>query len=302
MTRYCAVQVDLDTVGVLRSFFGSPGVGPEGPDETSLRALVEFRRLFEQEQVHSTLFVVGRDLERADYRSLVRSMFAQGHEIANHTHGHPSSLPALSHADRHEEIQACEQAIIQTTGEPPVGFRAPCYRIDRPTLDLLADAGYLYDASVLPSPFVILMKALHLATGLGRAGRNGPGSLAHALKSRNLYRECNGQRSIVEVPVSTAPWTRLPLHSTVLIHVPGPLSLLASRPEKERFVTMTFHLVDLMGPHVPASVRRRHPTAAISLEKRRRRCREIIRFLKREYTLVTTREMVDLWIDQGRIS
>jgi peptidoglycan/xylan/chitin deacetylase (PgdA/CDA1 family) len=292
--RSLAVQVDLDTLPVLAGFFG--GKAGDGPGGESIRALERFRGMFHDEGVRATLFVVGRDLEDGEYAGLVRRMSLEGHEIANHTQSHPHDVTDLSPNERRREIGECESAVEALTGSRPVGFRAPCYRPSGAILDIIADAGYLYDASVLPSPFVFAMKAFHVATGLGRSGGgSGPGSAAHAMGTRRVHRvERPGARGLVEVPVATTAM-RFPVTSTTMLRVPAPLFSLLGR----KHVSFTFHLVDLMDPGgLPAEVLRRHPTAGMPLERKLGRCLGILRALGRACDLVTTREMVEVWIDR----
>ncbi len=80
----------------------------------------------------------------------------QGHEIVNHTYSHPwsevfNSRPFLSltPAEQKEEIERGHEAIVQTLGYEPVGFRAPHLDLSLAIYPILAAMGYRYSSSAL---------------------------------------------------------------------------------------------------------------------------------------------------------
>ena len=49
------------------------------------------------------------------------------------------------------ELERTETAVQRATGQRPIGFRGPGYSWSTTLLEILADRGYLYDASTLPT-------------------------------------------------------------------------------------------------------------------------------------------------------
>lgn len=99
----------------------------------------------------ATFFIVGRLAEAAP--QLVRDIAARGHEIAYHSHNHVSLLkeePARFKA----ESRADKDHLEQLAGKSVVGFRAPCFSLTPKSawaLDILAEAGFHYSSSVMPT-------------------------------------------------------------------------------------------------------------------------------------------------------
>ena len=62
------------------------------------------------------------------------------------------------------DLVAAEDAIAEATGERPLGFRGPGFSWSPQLLEVLAERGYLYDASTLPTYLGPLARAYFLAT------------------------------------------------------------------------------------------------------------------------------------------
>jgi polysaccharide deacetylase family protein (PEP-CTERM system associated) len=101
-------------------------------------------------ETKATFFVLGWIAER--YPALVRSIAAQGHEIASHGYGHQRASD-LSQAQFEADIQRAK-AILEGIVDVEVrGYRAPSFSIGTGNLwafDSLARAGYRYSSSVYP--------------------------------------------------------------------------------------------------------------------------------------------------------
>jgi peptidoglycan/xylan/chitin deacetylase (PgdA/CDA1 family) len=83
--------------------------GPCGQTQALLNVLKE-------KNVKTTFFVIGQNI--GSQQSAMRNMYADGHEIANHSNGYDSG-PSQS------SIQSCSDAIKNITGSNPTLFRAP---------------------------------------------------------------------------------------------------------------------------------------------------------------------------------
>lgn len=98
----------------------------------------------------STCFVLGSFAER--YPDAVRRLARAGHEIATHGSTH-ALVYEMPRAGFREFLRRGIEALGAVTGEPPLGFRAPSWSVDRNTpwlAEELLAAGLRYDASVFP--------------------------------------------------------------------------------------------------------------------------------------------------------
>lgn len=84
----------------------------------------EYLALLERYHARATFFSIGQNIERA--RPLAREISRAGHELANHTHSHPSGAWwALSSACVRREIARGSRAIAEAVGTSPRVFRSP---------------------------------------------------------------------------------------------------------------------------------------------------------------------------------
>jgi polysaccharide deacetylase family protein (PEP-CTERM system associated) len=106
--------------------------------------------LFEEFRIHATFFVLGWVGEH--HPSLVRRIAATGHEIASHGYEHRLVYDQTADAFR-EDVRRAKGLLEDLSGRAIAGYRAPSYSITARSLwalDVLADEGYEYDASIFP--------------------------------------------------------------------------------------------------------------------------------------------------------
>lgn len=161
-TAAAAFCFDLDAESAILSF------APEASSRMSvmthqaygpLVGVPRLLRLLAQRDVKATFFVPGYTAHR--YPDTVRSIAAEGHEIAHHGYLHEP----LGDADETAEINYLERgidALESVTGIRPIGYRAPMWELNYRSPRLLAERGFLYDSSLMDgdSPY-------ELATGHG---------------------------------------------------------------------------------------------------------------------------------------
>jgi peptidoglycan/xylan/chitin deacetylase (PgdA/CDA1 family) len=80
------------------------------------------------------------------YPELIASIAEDGHEVASHSYSH-YLMNSFSREEEREEIEKTTAAIEQATGKRPRGWRSPLYSTTGQTLELLAECGYVWDAS-----------------------------------------------------------------------------------------------------------------------------------------------------------
>jgi peptidoglycan/xylan/chitin deacetylase (PgdA/CDA1 family) len=91
----------------------------DGPHPTLTPRLLD---MLKERGVKATFYVIGQEVVR--FPEIVQRMVAEGHEIGNHTHTHPS-LPKIGSARVGEEISKSNAAIEQAVGVRPTTMRPP---------------------------------------------------------------------------------------------------------------------------------------------------------------------------------
>lgn len=165
----------------------------ERPDfrRTALPELAErYLELLRRYQMKSTFFVVGE--LAAQFRSTIREIHAEGHELACHTYSH-LSLDQYSPKTFEEDLKRNLDAIHDCVDTEAIGFRAPILSLTEKTqwaYEVLAKLGIKYSSSVLCSK-----NPLHGWPGFGERPRRIQG--------------------VLELPVTLARflWMRVPIGS-----------------------------------------------------------------------------------------
>ncbi len=101
----------------------------------------------------ATFFTIGRVAQSAP--DLVRNIAARGHEIAYHSHNHVS-LTAEEPARFRRESAEDKDQLEQVSGQRVIGFRAPRFSLTPQSLwclDVLAELGFRYSSSIMPTEF-----------------------------------------------------------------------------------------------------------------------------------------------------
>lgn len=106
--------------------------------------------LFASLDRRATLFFLG-DFAR-HHPGLVKRAAAAGHEIASHGNMH-ERLHRLAPDTLQQDLADSRKILEDLAGAPVLGFRAPTWSVTRQTawaLDVIAEAGFAYDASIFP--------------------------------------------------------------------------------------------------------------------------------------------------------
>jgi polysaccharide deacetylase family protein (PEP-CTERM system associated) len=120
------------------------------PSGSVPRQIDEIRRILDSIGARGTFFCVGSTA--AAYPSVIRSLVADGHEIASHGYSH-KPVYKFSPAEFEADLKRAHEILGDLSGRPPLGFRAPQFSINPATwwaFDILAKWGYLYDSSIFP--------------------------------------------------------------------------------------------------------------------------------------------------------
>ena len=220
--RVCAVSVDLDEIG---HYHAIHGLGPPAPERAHAVydiALPRLAELSESLGLPLTLFAVGADLGRQQSADRLRDQVRLGHEIGNHSLDHRYDLTRLEPDEMARQIVDSASAIEAATGQRPVGFRAPGYTVSDELLELVARSGHVYDSSVFPCLAYWSMKLgvlglQRLAARRSEAIVGTPQALvAPAGPYRVGTRFWQRGTGLLELPIQTTPWLRLPYIGTTL--------------------------------------------------------------------------------------
>ncbi|MGK3208880.1 polysaccharide deacetylase family protein [Amycolatopsis sp. MEPSY49] len=215
-----SVSVDLDNLWAYLKTHGDPA----WRDHPSYLGTAVPRLLDVLGGQRLTFFVVGADAVREDGAKAVAAIAAAGHEVANHSFGHEPWLHRYSRDRLEDELSRTEEAIVAAGVPRPTGFRGPGYSVTRDLVELLAERGYAYDASTLPTWIGPLARAYHNRTVRAGAGGEGLGELfggfSRVLAPVHAYRwrTCGGG-ALVELPVTTMPLLRTPIHGSYLLQL-----------------------------------------------------------------------------------
>jgi protoporphyrinogen oxidase len=219
---FATLSLDLDD---LWSYLKTRGDGswrsfPSFLDVVVPRAL----RFLDERDQPVTWFVVGQDAALTSNREILSSIAAAGHEVGNHSFMHEPWLH-LYDADRlDEELTRTERAIEEVTGQHPTGFRGPGFSVSEEVLLALARRGYRYDASTLPTFIGPLARAFYLRnadlTPDERAERDALfGPFREGRRPLKPYRWGLDGIGLTEVPVTTMPGLRTPIHMSYLMYL-----------------------------------------------------------------------------------
>jgi len=217
-----SLSLDLDNEWAYLKTHGDPAWEsfPSYLDVVVPRFLEILARL----QLRVTVFVVGQDAALAKNRAALASIPAAGHEVGNHSFHHEPWLQDYSAARIEAEIVSATDAIVQATGVRPTGFRGPGFSLTRSTLETLARYGYRYDCSTFPTYIGPLARAYYFMTAKltpeERERRKALfGSVADGLRPLRTYRWDLGEQSLIEIPVTTFPIFKIPIHFSYILYI-----------------------------------------------------------------------------------
>jgi hypothetical protein len=172
-----------------------------------------------------TFFIVGKDTEYEENRKYLKMITDRGHETGNHSYHHESWLQTYSYDKVEKEIISAEEAIVNATGQRPVGFRGPGFSWSKDLLKVLESRGYLYDASTLPTYLgplarMYYFKKSSLSKEEKKARKELFGKFSEGFRRLKPYKwDLGNNRTIAEIPVTTMPFFKTPFHLSYLIYL-----------------------------------------------------------------------------------
>jgi peptidoglycan/xylan/chitin deacetylase (PgdA/CDA1 family) len=171
-----------------------------------------------------TFFVVGQDASLKKNSEALRAIALAGHEIGNHSFHHEPWLHLYTRSEIVSEFSRAEEAILAATGQRPLGFRGPGFSLSLMTLEELEQRGYLYDASTFPTFLGPLARTYYFwrsrLTPEEKARRRELfGTFKEGFRPLRPYRWRVGSGGLIEIPVTTMPLLRTPIHLSYLLYL-----------------------------------------------------------------------------------
>lgn len=181
-----------------------------------------------------TYFIVGQDAALDKNSAALAQISAAGHEIGNHSFRHEPWLHLYSKEELQEEFAKTEDALEAVTGARPKGFRGPGYSLSPTVLEVLAERGYDYDCSTLPTYIAPLARAYYFFKSPEMSDEEREkrkklfGKFSDGFQSLKPYKWKVGERLLTEIPVTTLPFFKTPIHASYVVYL-STFSKLAAR-------------------------------------------------------------------------
>jgi peptidoglycan-N-acetylglucosamine deacetylase len=178
-----------------------------------------------ERDLNITFFIVGQDAALDKNADALHELSAAGHEIGNHSFNHEPWLHLYSEAEIVSEFSRTEDALEKVTGQRPTGFRGPGYSLSPTVLKVLAERDYFYDCSTLPTYIGPLARAYYFfaSKNLTAAEKEKRkqlfGKFSDGFQPLKPYIRQIGERSLVEIPVTTMPVAKTPIHASYVIYL-----------------------------------------------------------------------------------
>lgn len=247
------LQIDCDSEYVMQEHYGiSKQWG-----YTYYSALEIFIEKFKEAKLKSTLFVVGKDIENKSVQPYILNAINNGHEIANHSFGHPNRFSTISNEKFRVEIQKTNSAVHSILGLRCKGFRAPNFDINSSHMEVLRQEGFQYDCSVLSTPYLPIIKLLK-GTDVKKSGYMGKSHLAPRRPyipnvNKIWKKEKSGYNNrVMEIPITTFPYLKFPCHFSYLLATKPKIAiqimtmLIKWHVKQKETLIFLFHLADLV--------------------------------------------------------
>lgn len=218
-----SLSLDLDNLWSYMKTHGDEG-WQEYPSYLDL-VVPRVLEFLSRRELRITFFIVGLDAAMPRHHRILRSIADAGHEVGNHSFLHEQWLHLYSEEQIEEELVKTEDAIEAATGRRPNGFRGPGFSVSETVLKVLRRRGYRYDASTFPTFLGPLARAFYFATakGLSKEERKQRaklfGHFSEGFRPVTPYRFSTDAGELLEIPVTTMPLFKVPLHASYVLYL-----------------------------------------------------------------------------------
>jgi peptidoglycan/xylan/chitin deacetylase (PgdA/CDA1 family) len=218
-----SLSLDLDNKWSYMKTHGDAGweTFPSYLDAVVPRAL----RFLKERNLQITFFIVGQDAALDKNHESLAQISEAKHEIGNHSFNHEPWLHLYSKPELETEFVRTEAAIAKITDQKLIGFRGPGYSLSPTVLEVLAERNYEYDCSTLPTYIAPLARAYYFfkSPEMSEEEREKRkklfGKFSDGFQSLKPYKWQIGEKSLVEIPVTTLPLFKTPIHASYVIYL-----------------------------------------------------------------------------------
>lgn len=302
MKPIASLSLDLDNKWSYMKTHGDAGWEsfPSYLDTVVPRAL----DFLKQRDLNITFFIVGQDAALDKNAEALAKISDAGHEIGNHSFNHEPWLHLYSEAEIIDEFARTEEALERVTGQRTRGFRGPGYSLSPTVLKVLSERGYLYDCSTLPTYIGPLARAYYFFAAKDMTAEEKEkrkklfGKFSDGFQPLKPYNWQIGESSLVEIPVTTLPVFKTPIHASYVIYLSTFSKPLARAYWKTAIemcrmsgtqLSLLLHPLDFMsGDDAPEL--KFFPGMNLPLEQKLEFVGEIMDMLGRSFSIVNMRE------------
>ena len=186
-----------------------------------------FLDMFDKLDIKITFFIVGQDAAIEKNKKVLQSIVDRGHEVGNHSFHHESWLKTYSKEKIEAEIEQAEESILQATGKRTNMFRGPGFSWSNDLLEVLQKRNYIFDASLLPTYISPLMRMYYFSkSNLSKEEKESRKELFGSFKEgfyplKPFNWKFRNSKGLLEIPVTTMPFFKLPFHQSYLLYISG---------------------------------------------------------------------------------
>lgn len=223
MKKIASISLDLDNQWSYMKTNGDAG-WEDFPSYLDL-AVPRILLFLKERDLKITFFVIGQDAALEKNRDAIASIAEAGHEIANHSFNHEPWLHLYSKEELVSEFERTENALESITGKRPVGFRGPGYSLSPTVLETLGERGYEYDCSLLPTYIAPLARAFFFLNSSKMSDEEKAkrkklfGKFSDGFQSLKPHFIEAAGKQMVEIPVTTFPAFKTPIHASYLLYL-----------------------------------------------------------------------------------
>lgn len=182
-------------------------------------------KFLKERNLKITYFIVGQDADLEKNFDAIRQISEANHEIGNHSFKHEPWLHLYSKQELIAEFEKTENALEKATGQIPKGFRGPGYSLSPTVLEVLAERNYEYDCSTLPTYIAPLARAYYffkspeMTTEEREKRKKLFGKFSDGFQPLKPYKWQIGEKTLTEIPVTTFPIFKTPIHFSYLLYL-----------------------------------------------------------------------------------
>ena len=304
--QIASLSLDLDNKWSYMKTHGDTGweTFPSYLDVVVPRAL-QFLR---ERDLQITFFIVGQDAHFEKNHDALTQISQANHEIGNHSFNHEPWLHLYSKQELIDEFEKTETAISSFTSQKLVGFRGPGYSLSPTVLEVLSERDYEYDCSTLPTYIAPLARAYYFFKSPEMSDEEREkrkklfGKFSDGFQSLKPYKWQIGEKSLVEIPVTTLPIFKTPIHASYVIYLSTFSKSLAKAYWKMAIemcrltgtqLSLLLHPLDFLSGEDVAELKF-FPAMNLQIEKKLEFVSEILEIYAKEFDILNMQKHSDL--------